>query len=485
MNVRIALALVCMALAGAGAASIPASDAAATPVTATPAAATPVTATPVTATPATATEDSTTKKGFFGSAKSALTSVAGKATSAVGAAGRFAATRTTDEEVCYDILGCFSLKSPWVSPLRPIPAPSSPEKIDVKFYLYTRSHPERYNVTTFPDIVLDGSDYQGDRPTFFVTHGFSSDGNATWLSNLKDALLEKVDGNVFLVDWGKGANDGTYLQVAANTRIVGAELSRLGRHLRDAKGAKPAQFHFLGHSLGAQISSYASKNITGVGRITAMDPAQPLFENLDKAVRLHVSDADFVDVIHSNAKPTIPFVGFGMLRPVGHVDFYMNGGADQPGCEVPTVDTLKSIGDLAKIPITVIGKLVSCSHGRSYEYVTEAIRSPCRMWGHKINLAQQLLNLGSVGRLSIITTSGKCKTGECTPIGLDTPGYPTRGTFAVGTAPDKPYCVQDTSDDGQQLDELAKLGALKDNNSEPSGRSGLVSAVKGLASRAG
>lgn len=40
---------------------------------------------------------------------------------------------------------------------------------------------------------------------------------------------------------------------------------------------------------------------------------------------------------------------------------------------------------------TVIGNLVSCSHGRSYEYMTEAIRSQCRMWGHKINLAQQLL----------------------------------------------------------------------------------------------
>jgi hypothetical protein len=47
-------------------------------------------------------------------------------------------------------------------------------------------------VTSFPEIVLDGSDYRATRPTFFVVHGFSSDGNATWLSNLKDALLEKV-----------------------------------------------------------------------------------------------------------------------------------------------------------------------------------------------------------------------------------------------------------------------------------------------------
>ena len=48
-----------------------------------------------------------------------------------------------------------------------------------------------------------------------------------------------------------------------------------------------------------------------------MDPAQPLFENLNKEVRIDTSDAAFVDVIHSNAKPTIPFIGFGMMRPVG------------------------------------------------------------------------------------------------------------------------------------------------------------------------
>lgn len=32
--------------------------------------------------------------------------------------------------------------------------------------------------------------------------------------------------NVFIVDWGKGASTWNYLQVGANTRIVGAELAR-------------------------------------------------------------------------------------------------------------------------------------------------------------------------------------------------------------------------------------------------------------------
>ena len=51
---------------------------------------------------------------------------------------RFAVVRSTSDELCFRVLGCLSLKSPWVSLKRPLPRPDTPEAIDVRFYLYTR-----------------------------------------------------------------------------------------------------------------------------------------------------------------------------------------------------------------------------------------------------------------------------------------------------------------------------------------------------------
>lgn len=51
--------------------------------------------------------------------------------------------------------------------------------------------------------------------------------------------------------------------------------------------------------------------------ILALDPAQPGFETESNEVRLNKQDAEFVDVLHTDAKPFIPFIGFGMLLPIG------------------------------------------------------------------------------------------------------------------------------------------------------------------------
>lgn len=91
--------------------------------------------------------------------------------------------------------------------------------------------------------------------------------------------------------------------------------------------------HIVGHSLGAHIAGYVGDNASRkLGRITGLDPARPAFEIpylRDIEDRLDSTDASFVDVIHTCAG------GAGFLRPIGHADFYPNGGTfRQPGCPV-------------------------------------------------------------------------------------------------------------------------------------------------------
>lgn len=65
--------------------------------------------------------------------------------------------------------------------------------------------------------------------------------------------------------------------------------------------------------------------------VVGLDPAGPLFENYDPRARLDSTDADLVDVIHSNGEK-IYMGGLGAWAPMGDLDFYPNGGRMQKGC---------------------------------------------------------------------------------------------------------------------------------------------------------
>lgn len=52
----------------------------------------------------------------------------------------------------------------------------------------------------------------------------------------------------------------------------------------------------------------------------------PGFTTVGISDKLDKSDAQFVDVVHTNA------FFQGQIQESGHVDFYLNGGVIQPGC---------------------------------------------------------------------------------------------------------------------------------------------------------
>ena len=130
--------------------------------------------------------------------------------------------------------------------------------------------------------------------------------------------------------------------------------------------------HLIGHSLGAQVCGFAGQGLKKVGRITGLDPAGPSFDGASRQARLDMTDADFVDVIHTDSRSFIPFFGLGTLQAVGHVDFYPNGGKNQPNCG-------KEI-----LTGTIRGLL--CNHIRALDYFIASINA------NKVPLAHKCTN---------------------------------------------------------------------------------------------
>ncbi|NXW69511.1 LIPR2 protein, partial [Hirundo rustica] len=112
--------------------------------------------------------------------------------------------------------------------------------------------------------------------------------------------------------------------------------------------------------------------------LSGLDPAQPYFQGTPAEVRLDKSDADFVDVIHTDSAPTIPNLGFGMRPAVGHIDFYPNGGEEMPGCEKNPVSQIVDLDGIWE----GTRDFVACNHLRSYKYYSDSIIYPDGFLGY-------------------------------------------------------------------------------------------------------
>ncbi|KAM8806085.1 inactive pancreatic lipase-related protein 1-like [Eudromia elegans] len=280
----------------------------------------------------------------------------------------------TGKEVCYDRLGCFTDDVPWAgTQQRPIAKlPWSPETIDVRFLLYTKKNTNNYqDISATNPTTIKQSNFDASKITRFIVHGFNDKGEQTWLSDMCKRMFTVEDVNCICVDWKKGSTC-LYTQASNNIRVVGAEIAYFVNVLMNQFGYSADKVHIIGHSLGAHVAGEAGKRRPGIGRITGLDPAQPYFQDTPIEVRLDRSDAQFVDVIHTDTAPTIPNLGFGMSTPVGHLDFYPNGGIQMPGCARNTVS--KSV-DLDGIWQGTVD-FMACNHLRSYMYYSDSIIYP-------------------------------------------------------------------------------------------------------------
>ncbi|CAG9805163.1 unnamed protein product [Chironomus riparius] len=235
---------------------------------------------------------------------------------------------------------------------------------DVKFYLYTRSNADDRQLIHVEDCWdnsnISTSFYNPRYPVKVIIHGYNSDMMLAPLIDAKNEYLQRGDYNLFFVDWSTLAPGPCYPSAVHNTRHVGVCVAQLISRIRETGNE---DIHLVGFSLGAHVCNYASTTLRNdnytIPRITGLDPAMPLFVTSDLDSKLDASDADFVDVLHTNALVQ------GQIERCGHVDFYLNGGVLQPGCSGYGTNPFQ------------------CSHHRAPDYFAESIQSVVGFWGWK------------------------------------------------------------------------------------------------------
>uniref|UniRef100_A0A670IEQ4 Triacylglycerol lipase n=1 Tax=Podarcis muralis TaxID=64176 RepID=A0A670IEQ4_PODMU len=282
------------------------------------------------------------------------------------------------KEVCYDRLGCFSDDIPWAGTVqRPIAKlPWSPTRINTRFLLYTKQNPNNFQeITAINPETIDYSNFNASKITRFITHGFVDQGEENWLSDMCKRMFQVEDVNCICIDWSSGSRC-PYTQASNNIRVVGAEVAYFVNVLQ--YGYSPSMVHFIGHSLGAHAGGEMGRRVPGIGRITGLDPAQPYFQGTPTEVRLDKSNADFVDIIHTDSAPTIPYMGFGISQAIGHLDFYPNGGEYMPGCKKNPISQIVDIDGIWE----GTRDFVACNHLRSYKYYSDSIVFPDGFLGY-------------------------------------------------------------------------------------------------------
>ncbi|KAF2981780.1 hypothetical protein EK904_014123 [Melospiza melodia maxima] len=199
--------------------------------------------------------------------------------------------------------------------------------LKVKLLLYTRQNP-----SCAEELHSTASKYLNvTKKITFIVHGYRFTGSApVWISDLVHLLLSVEDMNVIVVDWNQGATTLIYNYAARKCKRVAEILKKLIDEML-INGASLDSMHMIGVSLGAHISGFVGQMFDGtLGRIT----------------------------------------GLGYGEALGHIDFYPNGGTDQPGC-----------------PLTIFSGLqyFKCDHQRSVFLFLSSLTQNCNITTYPCN----------------------------------------------------------------------------------------------------
>ncbi|KAK2725181.1 hypothetical protein QYM36_001582, partial [Artemia franciscana] len=159
---------------------------------------------------------------------------------------------------------------------------------------------------------------------------------------------------------------------------------------------------------------------------SCLDPAGPMFENQDVEARLDKTDGTYVDVIHSNGESLI-MGGLGAWAPMGHIDFYPNGGRMQKGCSNLF---LGAVTDIIFSSTPGDGRSL-CNHRRAYKFFTDSVVPKCLFPAFPCESYEKFL-------------AGECfpcSDDKCGNMGYYANQSPGSGVMYLATRDEEPFCA--------------------------------------------
>ncbi|EDW11873.1 phospholipase A1 [Drosophila mojavensis] len=237
----------------------------------------------------------------------------------------------------------------------------------VQFWLYSKNK--------IPKLIdpakLNRNIFQHSGKIVILIHGYTGNRNSPPNNSIRPAFLNHTNVDVISVDYAPLVKSPCFAQAVQNVPLVSKCLAQLINVLVRRDIVHNSDLHLIGFSLGAQVAAQTSNYVfKKLKHITALDPAKPLFISADKMMRLDKADAEYVDVIHTDT------LQYGLLKRVGHADFYPNfGQLQQPGC----VDAEDK---------------TSCNHNRAPLFYAESIIPNHNFWGRSSKDPSQIVLMG-------------------------------------------------------------------------------------------
>ncbi|XP_053947668.1 vitellogenin-1-like [Anastrepha ludens] len=277
---------------------------------------------------------------------------------------------------------------------------------DIKFQFRTPCDKREYPVGD-PSGLGEDEDFDPDKNTVIFATGWTTTVNNERHDAFAQAYNCRGDTNYLALDVGNYINT-LYSWSSENTDKIGKYLA-VGIHRLESI-IDIGKLHIIGHSLGAQIVGSAARyyrNLTkkALPYVTGLEPAFPCFNEGEELTVISSSDADFVDIIHTD-----PGVS-GQPQAFGHVDFYVGG----------------------KFPVQDACNSPACSHEIVWQYWVESV------YPNNVDdfLAKRCNSLNSL-------QEGKCVGSEY-PMGYAVP-HKLRGRYVLEVNAEKPYGKNATVD---------------------------------------